>query len=62
MERVYDLFEGLPDGAAVWQVSVTGHENAIKKLHRLSARTTNEVRVMHLPTKTLIARKNVREA
>jgi hypothetical protein len=61
MEREYDLFEVLPDGAAVWQVAVTGHENAIKKLHELSARTTNEVRVMHLPTDTLIAQKNVRQ-
>ncbi|HWO32655.1 MAG TPA: hypothetical protein VNO32_27985 [Candidatus Acidoferrum sp.] len=62
MEREYDLFEVLPDGAAVWQVAVTGHENAIRKLHELSARTTNEVRIMHLPTKTLIASTNVREA
>jgi hypothetical protein len=37
MEREYDLFEVLPDGAAVWQVAVTGHENAIRKLHELSA-------------------------
>jgi len=61
MERDYDLFEVLPDGAAVWQVAVTGHENAIRKLHELSARTVSEVRVMHLPTNTLIASKKARE-
>jgi|HubBroStandDraft_1064217.scaffolds.fasta_scaffold01108_14 hypothetical protein len=62
MEREYDLFEVLPDGTAVWREAVAGHETAIRKLHELSARTTNEVRVMHLQTNTLIALKNVREA
>jgi hypothetical protein len=62
MERDYDLFEGMPDGAAVWQAAVTGHENAIRKLHELSARTTNEIRIMRLPTNTRFASKNVREA
>lgn len=61
MERDYDLFEVLPDGAAVWREAVTGHENAIRKLHELSTRTANEVRVMHLATNTLIAVKNVKE-
>jgi len=62
MERDYDLFEVLPDGTPMWREAVTGHDAAIRKLHELSARTTNEVRVMHLPTNTLIASKNVREA
>jgi hypothetical protein len=62
MEREYELFEILPAGAAVWQEAVTGHENAIRKLHELSARTTNEIRVMDLPTNTLISSKNVRES
>jgi hypothetical protein len=61
MERDYDLFEVLPDGTVMWREAVTGHEAAIRKLHELSVRTTNEVRVMHLPTKTLIATKNARE-
>jgi len=62
MDRDYDLFEILPDGTPMWREAVTGHENAIRKLHELSARTTNEVRVMHLATNSLIASKNVREA
>jgi len=61
MDRDYDLFEILPDGTPMWREAVTGHENAIKRLHELSARTANEVRVMHLPTDTLIAQKNVRQ-
>jgi hypothetical protein len=62
MERDYDLFEVLPDGTAMWREAVTGHENAVRKLEGLSARTKNEVRVMHLPTNALIAVKNVRES
>lgn len=58
MERDYDLFEILPDGTPIWREAVKGHEAAIKKLHELSERTTNEVRIMHLPTNTLIATKN----
>lgn len=61
MEREYDLFEVLPDGSAIWKEAVHGHENAIRRLQELSAQTVNEVRVMHLATKTLIAAMNVRE-
>jgi hypothetical protein len=61
MERDYDLFEVLPDGTPMWREAVTGHEAAIRKLQELSARTTNEVRVMHLPTNTLIATMNAKK-
>ena len=58
MERDYDLFEVLPDGAVIWKESVHGHENAIQRLVELSKRTANEVRVMHILTNTLIASLN----
>jgi len=58
MERDYDLFEVLPDGAVIWQETVSGHENAIRKLVELSKRTANEVRVMHILSNTLIASMN----
>jgi hypothetical protein len=61
MERDYDLFEVLPDGSAIWKEAVHGHENAIRKLRELSAGTTNEVRVMHILTNTLIAALNIPE-
>ena len=32
MERDYDLFEVLPDGALIWREMVHGHEAAIQKL------------------------------
>ena len=55
MDRDYDLFEVFPDGALIWRDSVTGHENAIRRLRQLVETTDNEFRVMHLPTNTLIA-------
>jgi hypothetical protein len=58
MEREYDLFEVLPDGAAIWRETVHGHENVIQRLVELSKRTTNEVRVMHVLSNTLIAMMN----
>jgi hypothetical protein len=58
MERDYDLFEVLPDGAAIWKETVSGHENAIRRLIELSKRTSNEVRVMHVLSNSLIASMN----
>lgn len=55
MEREYDLFEVLSDGAVVWRETVSGHENAIQRLKELSQQTSNEVRAMHILSNTLIA-------
>lgn len=62
MERDYDLFEIYPDGSPVWLCVVSGHEAAIAKLKELSEITKNEVRVMHLPTKSVVAVMNVPQA
>ena len=59
MDRNYDLFEILPDGSPIWKCAVAGHENAIQQLRELAAKTNNEVRIMHLPTQTVIAVLNV---
>jgi hypothetical protein len=58
MDRQYDLFEVTPDGSPLWLEVVTGHENAIQRLKELAAKTTNEIRVIHLPTKAVIAAIN----
>jgi hypothetical protein len=58
MEREYDLFEQFPNGDVLWRMTVTGHENAIQQLRELSATTYNEVRVIHLPTQTVVAVMN----
>jgi hypothetical protein len=55
MDREYARFEIFPDGSHVWRDSVTGHENAIRRLRELVRVTNNEFRVMHLPTGSLIA-------
>ena len=58
MDREYDLFEIFPDGSAMWRNTIRGHEEAIKQLRELSTKTANEVRLVHLPTQTLIAALN----
>jgi hypothetical protein len=58
MERDYDIFEVLPDGQPIWRAAVAGHEDALRVLKQLAAKTTHEVRIMHLPTKALIAVMN----
>jgi hypothetical protein len=58
MDRTYDIFEIHPDGTPIWRTTVSGHEAAVRKLHELSEQTPNELRIMHLATKTLIAVAN----
>ena len=58
MERTYDIFEKLSDGTMVWKVAVAGHEQAIRRLRDLSKQTSNELQLLHLPSKTLIASIN----
>jgi hypothetical protein len=55
VERDYDLFELMPDNMLLWRQKITGHANAIRVLKEIAAKTTNEVRVMHLPTKAVVA-------
>jgi hypothetical protein len=55
MNRVYDAFEVLPNGVMVWRATVTGHEDAIVRLQQVAKDSTNEFRLMHIPTKTVIA-------
>lgn len=59
MERHYDIFEIMPDGAPIWRIAVEGHEAAILKLKQLAATTTNEIRVMHLASNSIAAALNV---
>jgi hypothetical protein len=58
MTRDYDIFEILPDGSPIWKEFVSGHEEAIRKLQELAKQTKNEVRLMHVPTNTIIASMN----
>jgi hypothetical protein len=58
VDRNYDLFEMLSDGVPVWRGAIHGREDALRKLEELAKQTRNEVRVMHEPTKTVIAVMN----
>jgi hypothetical protein len=55
LEREYDIFEVMPDGALLWRAVVVGHENAIAKLREVASKTKNECRVIHVPTNAVIA-------
>lgn len=58
MDPTYDLFEIFPDGSALWKDTVVGHEDAMLKLQELASGTTNEMRVMYVPTNAVIATMN----
>jgi hypothetical protein len=58
VERIYDIFERLPDGVMRWRASIAGHEAAILQLKESARSSGNEFQLMHLPTKTLIATMN----
>jgi hypothetical protein len=58
VDREYDIFEVFEDGSLVWRETGLGHVESLRKLSALAERTSNEVRMMHLPTKTLIAAMN----
>ena len=58
MEREYDLFEHFSKGDLLWRMTVNGHENAIQQLKKLAATTSNELRVVHLVTQSVIAVMN----
>jgi hypothetical protein len=60
MLRTYDLFEILPDNDVLWKATITGHEAAIQRLQQLASASANEFRLVHLPTKTVIATINAK--
>jgi hypothetical protein len=57
VDREYDLFETV-NGEPIWRCSVIGLEPATAKLKELAAVTRNELRLMHLPSNSLIAQAN----
>jgi hypothetical protein len=60
MSREYDAFEVLPDGTLVWRATVVGHEDAVKKLKEVAKDNPNEFRLIHVPTKTVLATINAK--
>lgn len=60
MDREYDLFEQFPDGFPVWRRKAYGLLEARRQLFELGKTTENECFAMHLPTKEILSRVNVR--
>lgn len=60
MDRSYDIFEILPDGTPMWRAAVQGRDAALQKLEALSENCHNEIRLIHLPTKEVVASKPAR--
>jgi hypothetical protein len=58
VDRNYDLFEILSDGSPVWRAAIHGRDDALIKLEQLAKQTRNEVRILHVPTKTVVAAMN----
>jgi hypothetical protein len=57
MDLTLDIFEKLPEGASIWRAAVNGPQDAIGKLQELSLHTDNELYVVDLRTKAVIATK-----
>lgn len=51
-------FEIFPDGSVVWRDTITGREETIARLQEFSKQTANGVRLVHIPTNSLIGRMN----
>jgi hypothetical protein len=58
MEREYDIFQVLAEGALVWREKVAGHGAAIGRLEQLALLESCEFRLLHLPDKAVIATVN----
>jgi hypothetical protein len=57
MDSKYDIFEILPDGTPIWKGCVSGREEALQQLESLATTSSNELRIIHLPTKAVLAKK-----
>lgn len=61
MEREYELFEQLPDGAPIWRGHASGLHNVRAKLEEMARNTANECFAIYLPMKEVVARLNAKE-
>lgn len=60
MDREYDLFELLDDGTPMWRGHVFGLLEARRQLQDIGTRSRNQCFAIHLPTREIVARVNVR--
>jgi hypothetical protein len=57
MDRIYHLFEILPDGSTLWKGGANEEKDALQKLNTLARISTNEIRVVDIRTKKIVASK-----
>jgi hypothetical protein len=60
MNREYDAFEVLPNGVMIWKTKIVGQGDAVKKLKEVAKDNANEFRLVHIPTKIVIATINAK--
>lgn len=54
MEPTFDIFEFLADGTSVWKGEVCGLSAAMKNAETLAMDSGNEMKVIHVPTQTVL--------
>jgi hypothetical protein len=54
----YDIFEILPDGTPLWKTSAKGRDAAMRRLDELARTSRNELKVIHLESKTVVATRD----
>jgi hypothetical protein len=62
MDSDYDVFEVHPDGSVTWRGTIYGRDAADQRLQELADTVSNELRLLHLPTQTVIATMNARKS
>jgi hypothetical protein len=62
LERDYDIFEELPDGAPLWRGHASGLQSLRVKLVEVASTTNNRCFAMHMGTQEVVARLNARSA
>jgi hypothetical protein len=60
VDHNYDIFEILPDGSPMWKATAAGKDEALQQLELLSERCRNELRVIQLATRVVVATKPAR--
>jgi hypothetical protein len=60
VDHNYDIFEILPDGSPMWKGTATGKAEVLQQLEFLSQRCSNELRVIQLSSKVVVATKPAR--
>ena len=62
VERAYEIFEVLQNGKLIRNAAIGGQEDPLRTLCEVAKTSSNEFRLIHLPTKAIIAAVDVRSS